>query len=59
MPAVCQVVCHPIAVARINLQAANQRRDEAMASVRSKACNERQKEGYFAICTVPKLLPKK
>ena len=58
-PAVCQVVCHAIAVAGIHLPAANQRRDETMASVRSKACNKRQKEGYFAVCAVPKLLPKK
>ena len=52
--------CYPIADARIHFPAANQRRDETMVSVASKACNERQrrKEGYFAICAVAKLLPK-
>ena len=37
---------------------ANQRHDKTMASVGSKPCNKRQKEGYFAICAVGKLLPK-
>ena len=37
----CQVVCHPIiALARIQLPAANQLRDETMVSVGSKACTE-------------------
>ena len=35
-----QVVCHPIAIARIQFPATNQPRDETMVSVRSKACNE-------------------
>ena len=32
--------CHPIAMARIQFPAANQRRDKTMVSVGSKACNE-------------------
>ena len=42
-----QMVCHLIAVARIQFPAANRRRDETMVSVGSIACNEskdRQKD---------------
>ena len=34
------MVCHPIAVARIQFPAANQRRDETMAIVGSKGYNK-------------------
>ena len=40
MVGVRQVVCHPIAVARIQFPAVNQRRDGTMVSAGSKAFNE-------------------
>ena len=49
-----QVVCHPIAVARIQFPAANQRRDESMVvGVESKACNESKDRKKGILLFVP------
>ena len=44
-----QVLCHLIALAQFQFAAANQRRDETMVSVGSKACDE-SKDGKKDIC---------